>query len=81
MLILKAAIIIVGVISGIYLLYLGIPRCKNEGFKFNIADFFKRTPLGPATGGYCIVSAFLCLACSFIFYYIAFVHPSPYLVK
>jgi len=81
MYILKVIIIIVGVISGIYLMCLGIPRCKNEGFKFNIADFFRNTPLSTASGGYCIVSAFLCLACSFIFYYIAFVHPSPYLVK
>lgn len=66
--ILKLILIILGIIFCIYLLSIGIPKCKNEGFKLNIADFFRHTPLNTATGGYCIVLAFFCLLASLFFW-------------
>jgi hypothetical protein len=72
MVLLKSFIVIIGLIFSVYLFCIGLPKCKREGFKLNILDLFRQTPLSTATGGYIITVGILSVLFSLMLYFIWF---------
>ena len=56
----RAIILVIGVLLGIYCIYKGFEKVRSEGIRFNFVDFFKNVPFRDIKSGNLILGGLFC---------------------